>query len=267
MTDAERRAWVEALAPAMLDVGARLCAQRGMVAVHAKPDSSPVTEADLQSDAQLHAALSALAPQVPVISEERPPPPVPAARFFLLDPLDGTREFIDGRPDFAVCVALIEQGVPRLGLVGVPAEEAVYATWGEGLWRYRAGAAPERVTPAPQQPGPPIVAASRSHLEPQTRAALARFGAHRLEQRGSAVKFVQLACGAADLYPRLGPVKAWDIAAGQALVEAAGGVMLDIQGRPLRYDPAALTVPAFVAARSLGLAQDFLRGAAEGAAP
>lgn len=264
IAERRRREIVASLVPAMLEAGAKLLARRGSVTASRKPDQSPVTEADLESQAMLIAALTAIAPEYGVVAEEHGSAlraPEPGTPFFLVDPLDGTREYLEGRDDFAICIALVEQGVPVLGLVAVPAEGAVYVTTGTGVMRHTNGEAERPLVRAPAE-AKLRVAASRSHPDPRTGAALARLPAHTLEREGSAVKFVRLAQGAVDLYPRLGPVSAWDIAAGHALIAASGGVMLAADGEPLRYEAVEPRVPGFVAARDAATAETFLRAAA-----
>lgn len=224
-----------------------------------KPDGSPVTQADLAADAIIVDGLQRLRPDVPVVSEERVDRAAGPylASFFIVDPLDGTREFIAGHNDYTVNVALVTGGRPLLGVIGAP---------GLGLlWRGIVGLGAERMllspdtaarlasrTPIRTRPLPVgswIVAVSRSHLDSRTDAFIKqRGGAKRLEI-GSALKFCRVAEGTADVYPRLSAISEWDIAAGNAIVEAAGGTVADSRSRPLRFGERKgdFAVPEFIA--------------------
>ncbi len=223
-------------------------------AVESKDDRSPLTAADLASHRLLVDGLEALTPSVPVLSEESLA--IPAAerlawpRLWLVDPLDGTREFVKRNGEFCVCIALIEHGVPVLGVVHAPVTSVTWsAVAGLGAWRREAGAAevplaattpratcPRGTVPTEQGATPLRVAASRSHLDARTAALLERLPDAERVPMGSALKFGLLAEGRLDLYPRFGPTSEWDTAAGQCLVEAVGGAVLDLDGRPLRYN-------------------------------
>jgi len=219
------------------------------VAVEAKADQSPVTVADREAEEILLRALADVAPDVPVVAEEAVSDgklPRIGDTFFLVDPLDGTREFINKRGEFTVNVALIENGAPVLGLVYAPAIGELYATLGPG----RAGLA--RIA-SPMQPRPLVesdfeavrvrgpgdaglvAVASRSHMTPETEAYLARYDIAERRDSGSSLKFCAVARGAADIYPRLGPTMECDIAAGHAILLAAGGSVTAPDGSPLRY--------------------------------
>ncbi|HXG79208.1 MAG TPA: 3'(2'),5'-bisphosphate nucleotidase CysQ [Methyloceanibacter sp.] len=227
-----------------------------------KDKESPVTRADHESEAILLAALARLAGNITVISEEscteiasRLP-----TRFFLVDPLDGTKEFIQKRSDFTVNVALVEQGRPVFGLVYAPARSLLALTIAEGravaadLPPDEAGASlegleqvPLRTRLAPREGLTALI--SRSHLDPETESFIAKLRIAKRSSAGSSVKFIAIACGEADVYPRFGPTMEWDTAAGQAILEAAGGVVLQTDGRPLRYGKTdyGLRNPSFVA--------------------
>src|SRR5215469_8396984 len=202
----------------VVEAGAAILAvNRRAMKVEDKHDGSPLTEADLCADGIIGEGLKRLVPEVPALSEERVQAATPPYRgsFFLIDPLDGTKEFIAGRGEFTVNLALVTDATPML------------------------------------EPGEPWIAAvSRSHGDSRTEAFIDRRpGAVRLKL-GSAVKFGRLAEGAADIYPRLAPTSEWDVAAGHALVEAAGGKVTDAQGRPLRFGEGrdgSFIVPAFIA--------------------
>lgn len=219
-----------------------------------KSDGSPVTRADLASHHALVNGLTALTPGIPVVSEEDAGSQVhrlSQGRYWLLDPLDGTKEFLARNGEFTVNIALVEDGRPTLGVVLAPALDTVY--WGgDGLGAYRrTGGRVDalRVAPAPTLPKRAWrVVASRSHMNDETLAYLQRLGAHELLQAGSSLKFCRIAEGSADVYPRLGPTCEWDTAAAQAVLEAAGGVVLQMDGTPLRYGKPDVLNPDFVAA-------------------
>jgi 3'(2'), 5'-bisphosphate nucleotidase len=230
--------------------------------IEIKGDLSPVTRADHDSEAIILEALAQLAPDVEVVSEESCgalADPLPD-RFFLVDPLDGTKEFIKKRSDFTVNIALIEQARPVFGLVYAPARSLLALTVAKGeaaeaeMHPDAAGAAfdrlhmkPLRARPAPKEGLTALV--SLSHLDPETEAFLHKLKIAERSAAGSSVKFVAIARGKADVYPRFGPTMEWDTAAGQAVLEAAGGVVLEPDGTPLRYGKTAagLRNPSFVA--------------------
>jgi 3'(2'), 5'-bisphosphate nucleotidase len=222
-----------------------------------KHDGSPVTEADLAADRVIAEGLARLFPDVQSLSEERSHlAKLPAtASFFLIDPLDGTKEFIAGRDEFTVNLALVTQGVPLLGIVGAPAQGMIWrGLVGHGATRLeirngRRGVAQPIRTRAAARIGEWIAAVSRSHGDARTEAFIAsRPGAVR-EVAGSAIKFCRVAEGRADVYPRLSPTCEWDVAAGHALVTAAGGKVTDSRGAPLRFGTGAkdFIVPEFIA--------------------
>ncbi len=210
-------------------------------AVERKADASPLTEADMASHRCILAGLQALAPEIPVLSEESAHTVATAERLswrrlWVVDPLDGTREFVKRNGEFAINIALVDDGVPVFGLILAPVTGTVWhGVPGEGAFR-RDGDhdAPIRVR-APAV-APLRVAASRSHLDPRTAALMARIGRTESIGMGSSLKFCQLAEGAMDVYPRFAPTSEWDTASGQAILEAAGGALLDPQGRPFRYN-------------------------------
>ncbi|HMK40912.1 MAG TPA: 3'(2'),5'-bisphosphate nucleotidase CysQ [Methyloceanibacter sp.] len=230
--------------------------------VKLKHDSSPVTLADKDSQAIILAGLRRLAPDIPVVSEEA----VEANggelgnRFFLVDPLDGTKEFIKKRSDFTVNIALIEHGRTIFGLVYAPARSLLALT-------VTAGEAIEAELP-PKASGADLgtlkqkvlkvragdlegltALVSLSHLDPETEAFLAKLKIAKRSGAGSAIKFLEIARGEADVYPRFGPTMEWDTAAGQAVLEAAGGKVVTTNGDPLRYGKteAGLRNPSFIA--------------------
>jgi len=224
-----------------------------------KPDGSPVTEADLAADAIIVDGLRALLPDVPVVSEERVDRTTGPyqASFFIVDPLDGTREFIAGHSDYTVNIALVTAARPVLGVIGAPALGL--------LWRGVTGFGAERMSlssdasarnasrtsirtralPAEQW----IAAISRSHLDGRTDAFIKQRGNATRMPVGSALKFCRVAEGSADVYPRLSAISEWDIAAGHAIVEAAGGIVVDGSGQQLRFGERKgnFAVPEFIA--------------------
>lgn len=220
------------------------------VAVETKQDESPVTAADREAEAILIQGLTAAAPEIPIVAEESVAAghlPELKSRFFLVDPLDGTREFINQRDEFTVNVALVEDGAPCFGIVYVPALGDLYATLGAtraGRARVTADIAgkvrPKDIAWTDIRVRKPNSAdltamASRSHNTPETEAFLARYRITKRSNAGSSLKFCVIARGEADIYPRLGPTMAWDTAAGHAVLLAAGGSVTELSGAPLRY--------------------------------
>lgn len=230
--------------------------------IEIKSDNSPVTRADRDSEAIILEALAQLAPDVKVVSEEACDGtigPLPA-RFFLVDPLDGTKEFIKKRSDFTVNIALIEDGAPRFGLVYAPACALLAVTPARGraveaeLPPNASGADLSRLDQKVLQARPPnkeglTALVSLSHLDPETEAFLGKLKILERSGVGSSVKFLAIAKGEADVYPRFAPTMEWDTAAGQAVLEAAGGAVLDTNGAPLRYGKTELGLrnPSFIA--------------------
>ena len=219
-------------------------------AVSRKADRSVVTEADHAAETIIAAGLRAAAPDIPVIAEEDAASGAvlrPSARFWLVDPLDGTREFADGGNDFAVNIGLVRDGTVVLGVVGVPATGELFGgIVGVGAWKRLAG----RQTPVRARKPPAdglTVLASRHHGD---RARLDAFLAGRPVAKminfGSSLKFCRLAEGIADLYPRFGRTMEWDTAAPQAVLEAAGGTVRTLAGEPLRYGKNGWENPFFV---------------------
>lgn len=212
-----------------------------------KPDCSPVTEADTRAEALILARLAELAPHVPVIAEEAFAGghiPAPADTFLLVDPLDGTSEFVAHLTDFTVNIALIEQGVPVLAVVYAPATARLFVA-DSPTQAWRADVAPGgRVPPLAERrtihvrAAPTIgltAVASRRNCTPETEDILARFPIVTRAAAGSSLKFCLVAAGEADIYPRCGRTMEWDTAAGHAIVTAAGGAVLTLDGEPLGY--------------------------------
>ncbi len=213
---------------------------RADVTVDDKADGSPVTAADQAADALIVPALRTLTPAVPVVAEESVDaghvPDVSGGRFWLVDPLDGTKEFINRRRDFTVNIGLIWDGTPVLGVVHTPVDGVVWAgATGHGAWEEDADGARTAIrVRSPGADGLTIVA-SRSHRNPELEAYIATLTVKESVSRGSALKFCIVARGDADLYPRTGPTMEWDTAAGQAVLLAAGGSMTKFDGSPFDY--------------------------------
>jgi len=242
--------------------GERIMSFYGHANVALKEDHSPVTEADREADRILVSALSRIAPGIPVISEESSPTIDidTTGAFFLVDPLDGTREFINNRTEFTVNVALIENRTPVFGVVYAPAISALYLTLGINH------AAKADLDPAADTPGfaglnltpiqtrmPPAegltAAVSRSHMDEATQAFLEARNIKNTFASGSSLKFCSIAEGQADIYPRFGRTMEWDTAAGHAVLAAAGGTVTDENGKPFLYGkkPEKYANPAFIA--------------------
>jgi 3'(2'), 5'-bisphosphate nucleotidase len=222
----------------------------GPQAARMKSDNSPVCDADEVAEALLLDGLARLAPGVPVVSEEacaRGMRPRPGTRFFLVDPLDGTREFLAGLDEYTVNVALVADGAPQIGIIAAPAQGRFWrGAVGRGAERFdlvpgALPAAARNVTPLRSRPRPAhglIAAVSRSHLDPRTAAFVAALSNAEQLACGSSLKFCRLAEGQADVYPRLAPTSEWDIAAGHAVLAASGGVVSAPDGSPLAYGQA-----------------------------
>jgi 3'(2'),5'-bisphosphate nucleotidase len=218
---------------------------RGRPKVTTKPDGSPVSDADIGAERLIREQLSSLLPGVPVLGEEAfdpAHPPVLPELFLAVDPLDGTREFVNRSSEFTVNIALIATGRPIVGCVYAPARDLIFVA---GASAFRADLAPGTAMPelealrvirtsAYPKNGLRAVA-SRSHLDPQSRAVLEKLHVASTCSAGSSLKFCVIAQGDADVYPRLAPTMEWDTAAGHAVLVAAGGGVMDRQGVPLRY--------------------------------
>jgi len=227
------------------------------IGVRAKADASPVTDADLAADAIIRKGLAAAFPVVPVVTEEHAESHGgdAGARYFLVDPLDGTKEFVERRGDFTVNIALIERDLPVAGVVYAPARARLFRTVAgggaveetgafdavaEGQTRAIAVAVPDNAALR--------VVASKSHRDAATDAYIARYAVAAFRSAGSSLKFCLVASGEADLYPRLGRTMEWDTGAGQAVLMAAGGVVVRADDlTPLRYGKPARENPHFIA--------------------
>lgn len=250
LTDIVARAAAVTLATSFSEVARRI-----------KNDLTPVTAADEASEALIVAGLAELLPGVPVIAEEeaaaRRLPSSIEPSFIIVDPLDGTREFLAGRDEFTVNIGIVTNGVPVAGLIAAPARGLLWrGIVGSGAERMNLrlgaeqakaeGRTPIRTRPAPAQL---TVATSRSHLDENTEDFLARLPLSKRYLCGSSVKFCYLAQGEADIYPRLSPTREWDVAAGCAILAAAGGAVVRPQGGPLQFGRMAekFLVPGFIA--------------------
>lgn len=232
---------------------------RAGLAVSNKADDSPVTAADLAAHRVIADGLQALAPQIPVLSEEDCDIPLATRagwqRWWLVDPLDGTKEFIAGSEEFTVNIALIENGEVVFGVVAMPTNGRCYFGGRElGAWKTERDeeAQPVQVRNAPPAQERFTVVASRRHSSPEQEALLAGLGGAvgelELANIGSSLKFCLLAEGSADCYPRLAPTSQWDTAAAQGVLEGAGGEVIGLDGLPFRYPPReSLLNPFFLA--------------------
>jgi 3'(2'), 5'-bisphosphate nucleotidase len=246
----------EALIEELTAIAARAAAairQCGVASLRRKSDGSPVTAADHVAEAVILQDLKRLAPGIPIVSEERSGETHAGtsqeATYFLVDPLDGTREFIAGRDEFTVNIALINLATPLLGIIAAPAADLA--------WRGIVGRGAERIRLADQsgrtairtrpRSARPVIMISRSHLDADTKAYLAGMAQASAVTSGSSIKFCRIAEGTADLYPRLAPTHDWDVAAGHALVLAAGGDVRAADGSPLVYGTPKRLIPDFIA--------------------
>jgi 3'(2'), 5'-bisphosphate nucleotidase len=216
-----------------------------------KADDSPLTQADLASHRIIVSGLKKLTPNLPILSEEAGDIPYAERNlwncYWLLDPLDGTKEFIKRNGEFTVNIALIENGKPMLGVVYAPVlETCYYAAKGIGAFVQRGNSAAHPIKVRLYQAGQTIkVVASRSHSDARTEALLDKLGEHESVSLGSSLKFCLVAEGAAHFYPRLGPTMEWDTAAAHAVVNEAGGIVCDATGQQLRYNKPDLHNPEF----------------------
>lgn len=231
-----------AVASIALDAGkAIMTVYQNEITVTRKDDNSPLTQADMAAHEIIMAGLSALNPKLPVISEESTSIPFAERqqwdRYWLVDPLDGTREFIKRNGEFTVNIALIENHQPTLGVVYAPAMDLLFfATKGEGAYRQLGDKAPQNIHARAFDPTQVTVAGSRSHGDDRLHAFLDRIGPHMLISMGSSLKICLVAEGRADVYPRLGPTSEWDTAAAQCVLEEAGGKIMGTDGHVLRYN-------------------------------
>ncbi len=246
------------------EAGAEILTYYGReLTVETKADDSPLTQADRASHRLICERLREFDPSIPVLSEESPDGEIRERknwkRFWLVDPLDGTKEFIKRTGEFTVNIALIEDGVPVLGVIYVPARESTYfADKGKGAWKREAGCKPEGIRVRQPDEARLAIVASRDHAGPQVKELLRRFPQAEAKSMGSSLKFCLVAEGEADLYLRDVPTMEWDVGAAQCIVEAAGGVVLTLDKRPLRYNKDDLRNPALLTAGDPGFAVEAL---------
>jgi 3'(2'), 5'-bisphosphate nucleotidase len=249
------RSTLNGLSAALVDIVER--AGREILAVYGagfdvrtKRDATPVTEADERAEELILAALAEAAPQFPVVAEESAAegrvPEIEGTPFFLVDPLDGTKEFVSRNGEFTVNIALVEKSAPLIGAIHAPVLELTYWCDGDGAaWRRRGAGEAERIRCREPAEGL-VVVASRSHRDSKTDDFLQRFKVKEQISAGSSIKFCRVAEGAADLYPRLGRTMEWDVAAGHAIVNAAGGSVTTVDDAPLTYGKPGFANPFFV---------------------
>lgn len=224
--------------------------------VETKEDRTPLTLADKRSHRIIVDGLQSRFPDIPVLSEEGKEIPYDSrkrwARFWLIDPLDGTKEFIKRNGEFTVNIALIERNMPVLGLIYLPVANLLYlGDVSRGCWQISPDGRRQLRVRNPL-PGEPLrVVLSRSHPSPNLEAFLHVLPGYEPVPRGSSLKFCSIASGEAEFYPRLGPTSEWDTAAGQAIVTAAGGVMVNLRGGPFAYNKPSLINGPFLVASSV----------------
>jgi 3'(2'), 5'-bisphosphate nucleotidase len=224
----------------------------GDFAVERKDDNSPLTAADLAAHRVIVDGLSALTPRLPILSEESAEQACwderrEWPRYWLVDPLDGTREFVKRNGEFTVNIALIDDHAPTLGVVFAPALDELYWAW-QGGHAFFADASHSGELRTRPRATPLVVAGSRSHADARMVTALERIGPHELKPLGSSLKFCRTARSEVDLYIRYGPTSEWDTAAGQCVLEQSGGRVLELNGEALRYNAKeSLLNPDFLA--------------------
>ncbi|WP_374594706.1 3'(2'),5'-bisphosphate nucleotidase CysQ [Sphingosinicella sp.] len=235
------RPFLDALLPVIRDAATLIEQIRETgAATRTKADRSPVTEADERAEALIVAALRRIDPETQIVGEEAceaDGKPAVAERFWLIDPLDGTKSFLDGGADYSVNIGLIDNGAPVFGLVMAPRTRTIWAgIVGDGAWRFDGDA--KAAIRCRALPARPVVVTSRSHNDDRTMAYVARIPGAEVKPSGSSLKFCMIAEGEADVYPRFGPTSEWDTAAAHAVLLAAGGAMVDAAGAPFRYGKA-----------------------------
>jgi 3'(2'), 5'-bisphosphate nucleotidase len=242
MTESDLGVFAEAIAEIAVDAGkAILEIYAEEFEITQKADASPLTQADLASHRIICGALAQLTPHIPVLSEECSDIDYDTRadwqQYWLVDPLDGTREFINRNGEFTVNIALIRHHNPDLGVVHVPVTGTTY-TGLVGKWasKHTPDGGMQHIRIRKPCADPPVVVGSRSHANPRLSGFLSKIGPHEMVSMGSSLKFCLLAEGKADFYPRLGPTSEWDTAAAHAVVLAAGGRIVTLDGKPLRYN-------------------------------
>jgi 3'(2'), 5'-bisphosphate nucleotidase len=253
LTDSQRATLLPKVVALALQAGEAIMAvyRSGEAGTTSKADDSPLTLADLASHRTIVAGLKKLTPDLPILSEEAADIPYAERKqwtsYWLVDPLDGTKEFIKRNGEFTVNIALIQNGIPVMGVVYAPVlETCYYAAKGTGAFVQRGNSAARQIGVRLYQAGQTIrVVASRSHSDARTAALLDKLGDHESVSMGSSLKFCLVAEGEAHFYPRLGPTMEWDTAAAHAVVNEAGGIVCDAAGRELRYNKQDLHNPEF----------------------
>ena len=253
----DRRGDLQALTTSVCEIARAAGAEimrhyEGAVRVRRKHDDSPVTDADEAAERLILSGLREIAPATPVVAEEQTSRGGAAAigegRFWLVDPLDGTREFISRNGEFTVNVALVESGRPILGVVYLPARRLLYCAYAPGAAFVQGdGAAPKPIACRPVPQAGLVVVASRSHRDERTEAYINGLDVARFTAAGSSLKFCRVASGEADLYPRFGRTMEWDTAAGHAVLAAAGGSVKTLDGAELAYGKPGYENPEFIA--------------------
>ncbi|MBL0164765.1 MAG: 3'(2'),5'-bisphosphate nucleotidase CysQ [Xanthomonadales bacterium] len=254
---------LENLIPEVCAIARRAAAEildvyNGEFVVDHKDDRSPLTAADLAAHHCIVEGLRTLTPELPILSEESASIGWEQrrqwSRYWLVDPLDGTREFVKRNGEFTVNIALIDGDRSVLGVVQVPVGGAIAWAWqGGGAWMAAADGEPHRCRTRGRA-DPLVVAGSRSHGDPRLLGMIERMGAHEIVPLGSSLKFLRIADAEADLYVRLGPTSEWDTAAAQCVLEEAGGAVIDLEGKPLRYNrKPSLLNPEFIACGDPGV--------------
>ena len=212
--------------------------------VQSKDDESPLTQADLASHRWIEAGLRSLTPGIPIISEESGLPDFEERstwkKYWLIDPLDGTKEFVNRNGEFTVNIAFIDNHRPVFGVVHVPVQNKTYVGCeGVGAQRRDGDNAPVAIEVASKSGDPARIVGSRSHRGASLDAFLEKLGNYDMVPMGSSLKFCVIGEGGADIYPRLGPTSEWDTAAAQAVVEQAGGSVVTLDGKPMKYNAKA----------------------------
>jgi 3'(2'), 5'-bisphosphate nucleotidase len=224
--------------------------------IKCKEDHSPLTLADMRSHRIIADSLRSRYPDIPVLSEEGKEVPFETRRnwdrFWLVDPLDGTKEFVKRNGEFTVNIALVEGCTPVAGLIYIPVTKRLFmADAREGCWEISESGRRRLKVSQILASGPVRIVRSRSHPSPGLEELLSLIPSHEIINRGSALKFCAVAGGEADFYPRFGPTWEWDTAAGQAIVTSAGGVMLDLSGKPFAYNKENLLNGPFIVSSSM----------------
>lgn len=254
LSDTEIQHLLAEITPLAREAGAEIMSYyQGDFEVRNKSDSSPVTIADEAAEAIIIAGLNRLAPEIPIIAEEASAAgkiaDVSAGRFWLVDPLDGTKEFVNNRDEFTVNIALIDNQQPVLGVVFAPALEVFYAAAGPNTATVQRGTSTSRPISARSMPDAgAIVTASRSHSDMEKiRNLMDQHSVEKMKIAGSSIKFCLVAEGLADMYPRYGHTREWDTAAGHAVLAAAGGSVRSLDGKELLYNKEGFLNHEFIA--------------------